>query len=371
MYARKVRRAGSRQGTILFACRATERKSDARRSEKVSSCVVRTNRRLTDDAGKWTGALQRLYVTTSMEPNRSWRACALGAMAVTLCSSAALAQTATPVRLDEDPSTARTMALGGRAEATASSSGSMFANPASIIAARGYHTELLTMYDPTIGRYLFGSALTDSTRQYVSAGLAYFYSGIAGTDQRSMHDTRINVTFAISPNVGIGIIARYLNATGGPPLMNGSSLTNAGAWAGFLLDAGLFVRPFRMLQISASGHGLNNQDTTIAPINMGVGVAFAPVSMLNIVADALIDFRQAGSAKGRYSGGVELFLGNRFPIRLGYAYDDLRGTHAVTAGVGYMDENFGVELGLRQGVFPDMQTTLMLGVRYFYRGALQ
>lgn len=247
----------------------------------------------------------------------------------------------------------------------------MFSNPASILAARGYHTELLALYDPSIGRYMFGSALTDSTRQYVSAGLSYLYSGMAGTDQRSLHDTRLNVTFAFSPNVGIGILGRYLNATGGPPLLNGTTLTNAGAWAGFLFDAGVFVRPFQMLQITASGHNLNNQDTTIAPINMGVGVALTPVPILTIVADALIDFRQAGTAKGRYSGGVELFLGNHFPMRAGYAYDDLRGTHAVTAGVGYMDENFGVEFGIRQGVAPELQTTMMLAVRYFYRGALQ
>ncbi len=39
--------------------------------------------------------------------------------------------------------------------------------------------------------------------------------------------------------------------------------------------------------------------------------------------------------------------------------------------LGKPEGQVGVELGLRQGVFPDMQTTLMLGVRYFYRGALQ
>jgi hypothetical protein len=181
----------------------------------------------------------------------------------------------------------------------------------------------------------------------------------------------LNVTVAFSPNVGIGIITRYINATGGPPLLNGANLTNSGAWAGFLFDAGVFVRPIQMLQLTVSGHNLNNQDTTLAPISMGVGAALTPVSFLTIVADALIDFRSAATVKGRYSGGVELFIANRFPLRAGYAYDDLRGTHAVTAGVGYMDENFGVEFGMREAVYPDPQTTMMLSVRYFYRGALQ
>ena len=300
-----------------------------------------------------------------------------------LCTHVAHAQTTTtgaPHRLDEDPTTARTIALGGRAEATATSTASMFANPASIMAARGYHTDVFGLYDPTSGRYQFGSALTDSTRPYISAGFAYYYQGVGtGTDMRSLHDTRLNVAIAFTPNIGIGIIGRYLNATGGPSLMNGSSLHRpdsdgadpTGAWAGFTFDAGVFVRPVQMLQLSVSGHSLTDPQTTVAPINMGVGVSLQPVSMLNIVADALIDFRQMGTAKGRYSGGIELLIGSHFPIRAGYAYDDLRTTHAVTAGVGYIDDNFGVEFGMRQEVIPELQTTMMLSVRYSYRAATQ
>jgi hypothetical protein len=104
---------------------------------------------------------------------------------------------------------------------------------------------------------------------------------------------------------------------------------------------------------------------------MGAGIALQPASILTIVADALLDFRQVGQVRGRYSGGVELFLGNHFPIRAGYAFDHLRFSHAITAGVGYMDENFGVEFGIRQAVAPDPETTMMLSVRYFYRGATQ
>jgi hypothetical protein len=125
-----------------------------------------------------------------------------------------------------------------------------------------------------------------------------------------------------------------------------------------------------MLQLSVSGHNLNNQDTTLAPISMGGGISLSPVSMLTLVADVLMDFRSAPRPKGRYSGGVELFLANHFPLRAGYAYDDLRGTHAVTMGVGYISENFGAEFGMRQEVVPQAQTTMMLSLRYFYTGAL-
>jgi hypothetical protein len=53
-------------------------------------------------------------------------------------------------------------------------------------------------------------------------------------------------------------------------------------------------------------------------------------------------------------------------------FDDTRGgSQAFTLGAGYVDPNFGIELGWRQAVVPDMQSTLLLSVRYFYQAAAQ
>ena len=102
-------------------------------------------------------------------------------------------------RLDEDLDTARTMALGGRAEATSSSTAAMFGNPAAIAAVRGYQTEAIALYDPSINRWGLGTALIDSTRQYISAGLAYVYQNWGGPyNAHESHDTRLNATISLS-----------------------------------------------------------------------------------------------------------------------------------------------------------------------------
>jgi hypothetical protein len=53
------------------------------------------------------------------------------------------------------------------------------------------------------------------------------------------------------------------------------------------------------------------------------------------------------------------------PIRAGYRYDSGRTTHAITGGLGYVDQTFGVELGIRQDVGNTDNTELMLSLRYF------
>jgi hypothetical protein len=53
-------------------------------------------------------------------------------------------------------------------------------------------------------------------------------------------------------------------------------------------------------------------------------------------------------------------------------YDDIRGgAQSITAGLGYLNENFGVEVSLRQGFEVDTQTTMLLAVRYFYQAPQQ
>lgn len=271
-------------------------------------------------------------------------------------------------RLDEDPATPRMMALGGRAEAISSSTSAMFANPSALVASRVYHADGLVLYDPTVGRFTVGSAVVDSTRNAVAAGVSYLFTTVPG-ESRTSHDVRLNVTFPIANVLGIGGTVRYL-ALSSRSSAAGSTELNAREWSGFTFDAGLFLRPVSWLQLSASGRNLNNP--TVAPIGVGCGVAVMPLSTLTVVADALVDFRTNGSPRGRYSGGVELFLGNHYPLRVGYLYDDVRqGAQAVTAGIGYLDENFGVEFALRQGIVPEPQTTLLLSLRYFYRPPMQ
>lgn len=280
----------------------------------------------------------------------------------------AQAVTPLPQRLDDDPVTPRMMGLGGRAEALSSSTSTMFGNPAMLAAMRVYHIDGYLLYDPTISRFSSGSAMVDSTRT-ISAGVSYVYNRIdSSVNHRTGHDLRLDVALPLGNVVGVGARIRYSQVSMGPPVAASNSTLSSQGWDGFLFDAGVFVRPVSILMLSASGRNLNNPDTTAAPIGAAFGAVFSPFSTLNLVADVLLDFRMAGTMRGRYSGGAELFLGDHYVLRAGYMFDDIRAqAQAITWGVAYLDQSFGIEVSMRQGFTPTSQTTLMLALRYFYQ----
>jgi len=53
------------------------------------------------------------------------------------------------------------------------------------------------------------------------------------------------------------------------------------------------------------------------------------------------------------------------PLRLGYAFDQGRKTHALTGGVGYLDQRFGIQLSVRQLLSRHKDTTLFASIQYF------
>lgn len=278
--------------------------------------------------------------------------------------------------LDEDNTTPRTMALGGRAEAAAASTGALFANPAGASAMRTYHVDSYLLYDPTIGRFGTGTGVMDSTRSLVSGGLAYVFNTINNANEsRTSHDARVAVAVNLGQSFSLGARGRYLNVAGTPngaPAAPQNQGLQTGAWGGFTFDAGLHVHPMREFSLSVTGYNLNNPDTTAAPISLGGGLSLSPIRELTLVADALVDFRSTNAVRGRYSGGIELFLSGKYAIRGGYLFDDTRGgSQAVTFGVGYIDPAWSVELAMRQAIVPDLQSTMMLSVRYFYQSAQQ
>ncbi|MDP3273764.1 MAG: hypothetical protein Q8Q09_01120 [Deltaproteobacteria bacterium] len=276
--------------------------------------------------------------------------------------------------LDEELTTPRAAALGGRAEAGGASTTALFANPAGAASMRTYHVDSYGLYDPTTGRFGVGTGVMDSTRAMVSGGLAYsFHSINTAAVQRSSHDVRLVAALNMGQKAALGARLRYLNISGTPFAAQSapeSQGLQSNAWGGVTLDLGLHVHPIREFAFSITGLNLNNVDTVAAPISMGGGVMVSPIRELTFVADVLMDFRSTNAIRGRYSGGAELFIASRYAIRAGYLFDDTRGgSQAVTFGAGYLDTSFGVELSLRQAIIPDMQSTLMLSVRYFYQAA--
>ncbi|MBI5517043.1 MAG: hypothetical protein HY909_24890 [Deltaproteobacteria bacterium] len=266
----------------------------------------------------------------------------------------------TPTRLDENLVTPRTMALGGGGYAVAASTSGVYANPAALSLARLYHMDSSVLFDPTVRRWSFGGAVADSTR-VVSAGFGYTFSTI-GEGDRSSHDLRLALSALLTEGVSLGATLRWMDHSG-----TATTNTQRGtAYSGFTLDAGLAVRVARFLSLGGVALNITDPSTSLAPLSFGGGVGLHLSDSFSLVGDAVWDLRSWDLIRPRFSGGVELLM-NRVPLRLGYAYDDGRMSHALSGGIGYLEQAYGVELSFRQALDPAPQTTVLLSLRYFYR----
>lgn len=262
--------------------------------------------------------------------------------------------------------TPRIMGLGGSGHALSSSTSGIFVNPGAMGQTRAYHVDSSVLFDPTTDRWAFGGAVADTTRDKFGAGLAYTFNTVSGSDNpHDSHEVRLALSVNLAESIAIGVTGRYIDFGGRNSTVAAPRGTN---YEGVTLDAGVFFRPIRMLTLGVTGYSLTNPATALAPLALGAGVGLFPIENLAFVADAFIDFGTFSTPRVRWSGGAELMV-QRVPIRLGYAYDDTRlsqGAHMVTAGLGYIDQRFGVEAAMRQEVSGGSQTTLLLNVRYFH-----
>ena len=261
--------------------------------------------------------------------------------------------------------TARTMALGGGGHGLSSSTSGLFVNPAAMGQTRAYHVDSTVLYDPSISRWGFSGAVADTTRERFGAGTAYTFNTISGGENpHESHEFRLAVSANLAESISLGVTGRYIDYRG-RTTANGRLGTK---YEGVTVDVGALFRPVRMFAIGVTGYSLSNPGTALSPLALGTGIGFFPIESLSINADAFIDFGTFGTARVRWSGGAELLV-QRVPIRIGYTDDDTRlvsPVHIVTAGVGYIDERFGVEAAMRQEVAGGNQTSILLNLRYFH-----
>jgi hypothetical protein len=65
--------------------------------------------------------------------------------------------------------------------------------------------------------------------------------------------------------------------------------------------------------------------------------------------------------------GAELFVGQHFPLRLGFRYDDGTKSDGLYGGIGYISKQWGVEFSGGGDVYsPHTSLIFGLGLRYFY-----
>jgi opacity protein-like surface antigen len=268
-----------------------------------------------------------------------------------------------------DIETTRPMALAGGSRAQCPSNAALYLNPAGLSLARVYHVETLYSYVPTSNGHVVGASVVDSVTSTLAMGLSFNYiTWDPDHEDRSEYDVRLAAAYAIGSYFALGLTLKYLYAEMegrgplGPNVMerNGDDPLNT-----VTVDVGAIITIRNMLNIGVVGYNLTSTGSSSAPISLGTALSLQ-LRNFAIVADVLLDFTTREDLSIRVMGGAEYFLANHYPIRLGYRYDDGRGSHAISGGFGYVSQSWGIEISLRQDVSAeDLETVLGLTLRYF------
>jgi len=281
--------------------------------------------------------------------------------------------------------TARSAAMGGALRALGNGVTGLYLNPANMALTRVYHLMALAQIWPEARRQTYGAAAVDSVTGRLAGGAGGNY-GVLDPDgvDRKWTDARVAIAFPLSDRFYAGLTGKYLKLreNGSPRAGFGlptSPYTSGGLAQdpivdGFTFDAGITVKPADGLFIGVIGSNLTNAGNGFRPLSLGGGIGYGS-SDITVEGDLVADFTTftdaAGSSRSTMRGmlGFEYLAGDHYPLRLGYRYDEGQGTHALSGGLGYVDPQFSVDIGLRHTVSAKDPygpvTTFVIDLQYF------
>jgi hypothetical protein len=262
-----------------------------------------------------------------------------------------------------DLETTRGLAMGAGSRASAVSSSALAYNPAAMALAPLYHVESQVQFSPAFGRWAFGGNVVDSMTNKLAAGMSFIGTIGNGETGYSGMDGRVGLAFPIVDSVAIGISGRYMSYGREGEAPAGVDQESP-VGQGFTMD-GSIALSLDIVRIAAIAQNFIDIGSLLAPFRAGGGVALLVGDYLTISADVLADLTSFENPEALVGGGLEFLAGGLVPLRAGYRYDSGRGAHSITGGLGYVDQKFGIELGLRQDVGNTDNTEVMLGIRYF------
>lgn len=267
--------------------------------------------------------------------------------------------------LPETMETARGLAMGLGARASATSTSGLAYNSAGMSIARLYHIESSIVYEPWASRFATNAALMDSYSGPVNMAVSFRYVQGNGDTGHGGYDGRISLGLPLGDNFAIGVTGRYVSfwregQDGAPPFAE--SIT---------IDGAIRVTPLPGFHIAALGYNLVPIDSPLVPMQVGGSVSYTIDNTFTLAVDGLADLSTWHEADGNirpealFGAAAELFTGE-VPIRAGWMFDTGRSAHYVSAGVGWMNEEVGIDIAARQQVTGvNLDTRLLASVRYF------
>jgi hypothetical protein len=115
--------------------------------------------------------------------------------------------------------------------------------------------------------------------------------------------------------------------------------------------------------LAVVGQNLTYPNNGLLPTTFGGGIGVG-TDDFSIEGDGVADFNSYLDTSARFMIGAEYLAGDHFPIRLGYRFDQGAKTHALSAGLGYVGEEFAAEVSVRRTLADPGATTLVFGLTY-------
>lgn len=276
----------------------------------------------------------------------------------------------------------RTLAVGGAARAFGLSTSSVPINPANIAVQRIYHFEALFGMDTKAHRLQYGGAIVDSITSRLAMGVLASKTDL-GNDgdfyRRGVLDVRVAAAYPFGDKLSFGVNGHYLRATQdgiGPLRESTASRTESddANFKTFTFDAGFALALSDAIRLGAVGYNLTSTGSPIAPLMVGGGLGFRAGDFTlegNVVG---VDRTTWGAWKTRFMVGAEYLLGDHYPLRAGYNFDQGTRRHAISAGTGYVDKSFALDAGFRTEISGPSDPwgralVFVVGLRYFYETA--
>ncbi len=266
----------------------------------------------------------------------------------------------------------RSLAMAGAQQVWGGSTTAVFVNPANLPLYRVYHIEALAAFSPEARRQSYGGAVVDSSTSRLAGGFGGTWSQMDPDGiRRTWTDLRLTLAYPLGDRFSLGLTGRYLRANQGTqrgPL--GASLASDGTRdepivSEFTFDAGAAVALTEHLRLAFSGRNLTAPGHGLMPLGVAGGLGWSNQT-ITVEGNSLVDFTTFGSARMRLMAGGEVFIADRFPVRVGYRFDAGMKTHAVGLGAGFVDRRFSIEVGGRRDLVADHPSTMIgVGVRIF------
>lgn len=296
----------------------------------------------------------------------------LSVLAVLVLSAPALAR--------DDGASVRAAGMGEAVSSLGMGTAGLYYNPASMSQGMQYAIDVGYGYRSWANGHNAHVALVDSkTNPDLAGGSSYtYFYGTRNGHNVQKHDIRLAVSSfykGSSFQIAYGGGFRYLKISG----------DEDDKFTGF--DLGLLFGISDLVWIGVSGNNLywakspreqkkggtillggDSQGIPYAPrsVTVGLGVVY---SIMHLGVDVLMDLESKGPVTVMPKAGLELTLGQSFALRAGFFWDRVGdGTSdqkRITAGLGYVSEYVGVDVGYQHDVSHSSNWLIETSIRVF------